>query len=250
MRGVATLAVVVAGLAFVGGADAVSPSFTAARLSSADVRRMVGTSWHRGCPVALADLRLVTATYWGFDKRAHTGRIVVHRDVAADVLAVLRRLYAARFPIRRMVPVDAYGGSDFRSIEADNTSAFNCRYVDGTTRWSEHAYGRAIDLNPIENPYVTASGTTSHPASRRYPPARAVPPRHGGRGRRGRPRVRRRRLGLGRPLVGRTRLPALLGERSLSAKRSGRPGSNRRHSAWKADALPTELHPHGSSVAP
>ena len=250
MRGVATLAVVVAGLAFVGGADAVSPSFTAARLSSADVRRMVGTSWHRGCPVALADLRLVTATYWGFDKRAHTGRIVVHRDVAADVLAVLRRLYAARFPIRRMVPVDAYGGSDYRSIEADNTSAFNCRYVDGTTRWSEHAYGRAIDLNPIENPYVTSSGTTSHPASRRYPPSRAVSPRHGGRGRRGRPRVRRRRLGLGRPLVGRTRLPALLGERSLSAKRSGRPGSNRRHSAWKADALPTELHPHGSSVAP
>jgi len=168
MRRVATLAVVVAGLAVVGGADAVSPSFTAARLSSADVRRMVGTSWHRGCPVALAELRLVTATYWGFDKRAHTGRIVVHRDVAADVLAVLRRLYAARFPIRRMVPVDAYGGSDYRSIEADNTSAFNCRYVDGTTRWSEHAYGRAIDLNPIENPYVTSSGTTSHPASRRY----------------------------------------------------------------------------------
>ena len=168
MRGVATLAVVVAGLAFVGGADAVSPSFTAARLSSADVRRMVGTSWHRGCPVALADLRLVTATYWGFDKRAHTGRIVVHRDVAADVLVVLRRLYAARFPIRRMVPVDAYGGSDFRSIEADNTSAFNCRYVDGTTRWSEHAYGRAIDLNPIENPYVTAGGTTSHRASRSF----------------------------------------------------------------------------------
>ncbi len=168
MRGVATLAVVVAGLAFMGGADAVSPSFTAARLSSADVRRMVGTSWHRGCPVALADLRLVTATYWGFDKRAHTGRIVVHRDVAADVLAVLGRLYAARFPIRRMVPVDAYGGSDFRSIEADNTSAFNCRYVDGTTRWSEHAYGRAIDLNPIENPYVTAGGTTSHRASRSF----------------------------------------------------------------------------------
>ena len=167
MRRVATLAVVVAGLAFVGVADAVSPSFTAARLSSTDVRRMVGTSWHRGCPVALADLRLVTATYWGFDKRAHTGRIVVHRDVATEVVAVLRRLY----------PVDAYGGSDYRSIEADNTSAFNCRYVDGTTRWSEHAYGRAIDLNPIENPYVTSSGTTSHPASRRY--LRRAPYRRG-----------------------------------------------------------------------
>jgi hypothetical protein len=67
-----------------------------------------------------------------------------------------------------MEPVDAYGASDFRSIEADNTSAFNCRYVDGTTRWSEHAYGRAIDVNPIENPYVTSSGTTSHPASAPY----------------------------------------------------------------------------------
>ena len=129
---------------------------------------MTGTSWHRGCPVALSDLRLVTATYVGFDGRAHTGRIVVHRDAAAEVVAVLRRLYAARFPIRRMLPVDAFGGSDFRSIEADNTSAFNCRYVDGTTRWSEHAYGRAIDLNPIENPYVTSAGTTSHPASRPY----------------------------------------------------------------------------------
>ena len=129
---------------------------------------LIGVSWRRACPVPLRDLRVVTASHWGFDGRVHTGRLIVHRDVARDVVAVLRRLFAARFPIRRMVPVDAYGGSDFRSIEADNTSAFNCRYVDGTTRWSEHAYGRAIDLNPIENPYVTSAGTTSHLASRTY----------------------------------------------------------------------------------
>ena len=129
---------------------------------------MTGVSWRPGCPVSLDDLRLVRASHWGFDGRVHAGRIVVHRDVARDVLTVLRRLYAARFPIRRMVPVDAYGASDFRSIEADNTSAFNCRPVEGTTRWSEHAYGRAIDLNPIENPYVYADGTTSHRASRPY----------------------------------------------------------------------------------
>ncbi len=141
---------------------------TVARLTVEMRATMTGVSSHRGCPVSLDDLRLVRALYVGFDGRAHTGRIVVHRDVARDVVTVLRRLYAARFPIRRMVPVDAYGGSDFRSIEADNTSAFNCRYVDGTTRWSEHAYGRAIDLNPIENPYVTSSGTTSHAASRPY----------------------------------------------------------------------------------
>jgi hypothetical protein len=128
---------------------------------------MTGVSWKTGCPVGLADLRLITASHWGFDGRVRRGRLVVHRDVADDVVTVLRRLYAARFPIRRMVPVDVYGGSDFRSIEADNTSAFNCRYVEGTSRWSEHAYGRAIDLNPIENPYVSG-GKTSHVASRPY----------------------------------------------------------------------------------
>jgi hypothetical protein len=92
---------------------------------------------------------------------------VVHRAVAADLVRVFHRLYEARFAIRRMELVDRYGGSDFRSIEADNTSAFNCRYVDGSSRWSEHAYGRAIDVNPIENPYVSG-GRTSHPASEPY----------------------------------------------------------------------------------
>jgi hypothetical protein len=153
-----------------GVATAQTPPFrgTVSPLPATLRETMTGRSWHAGCPVGLDDLRLVRARYLGFDGRVHTGRLVVNRDVAHSVLGVLRRLYAARFPIRRMVPVDAYGASDFRSIEADNTSAFNCRYVDGTTRWSEHAYGRAIDLNPIENPYVTAAGTTSHAASRRY----------------------------------------------------------------------------------
>jgi len=153
------------------GAAAASPErFTGSvtPIPAALRETMTGVSWRPGCPVSLDDLRLVRASHWGLDGRAHAGRIVVHRDVARDVLTVLRRLYAARFPIRRMVPVDAYGASDFRSIEADNTSAFNCRPVEGTTRWSEHAYGRAIDLNPIENPYVYANGTTSHRASRPY----------------------------------------------------------------------------------
>jgi hypothetical protein len=138
---------------------------------------MTGVSWRPGCPVGLRDLRVVTARHWGFDGRVRTGRLVVHRDVAPAVLRVLRRLYVARFPIRRMVPVDAYGASDFRSIEADNTSAFNCRTVEGTSRWSEHAYGRAVDVNPLENPYVSAAGTTSHRRSRPY--VRRTPVRPG-----------------------------------------------------------------------
>ena len=129
--------------------------------------RMTGVSWRRGCPVSLRDLRVVSASYRGFDGQIHTGRLIVHRDVATQVVSVLAKLFAERFPIRGMEPVDAFGGSDYASIEADNTSAFNCRLVVGTSRWSEHAYGRAIDLNPLENPYVS-DGTTSHPGSRRY----------------------------------------------------------------------------------
>jgi hypothetical protein len=129
--------------------------------------QMTGVSWHPGCPVGLSDLRLITVTNRGFDGREHTGRLIANRDAAAALVAVFRRLYAARFPIRRMEPVDRYGGDDYRSIEADNTSSFNCRNATGSTRWSNHAYGRAIDVNPIENPYVSG-GTTSHPASRLY----------------------------------------------------------------------------------
>jgi hypothetical protein len=137
------------------------------RIDGAQAKRITGVSWRPGCPVALHDLRLLTLSHWGFDGRSRTGRLIVHRDVARELVQVFRDLYAARFPIRRMIPVDAYGGSDFRSIEADNTSAFNCRFVEGTTRWSNHAYGRAIDVNPIENPYVSG-GSTSHSASRPY----------------------------------------------------------------------------------
>ena len=128
---------------------------------------MTGVSWRAGCPVPLRDLRLLTLSHWGFDGEARKGRLIVHRDVARDMVVAFRRLYAAHFLVRRMVPIDAYGGSDYRSIEADNTSAFNCRYVEGTSRWSEHAFGRAIDVNPIENPYVS-NGRTSHRASIPY----------------------------------------------------------------------------------
>jgi hypothetical protein len=124
-------------------------------------------SWREGCPVGLDDLRLLTLSHWGFDGTVRRGRLIVHEDVAADVVSVFRTLFRARFPIRRMELVDRYGGDDFRSIEADNTSAFNCRAATGSGAWSNHAYGLAIDLNPLENPYVSR-GTTSHRRSIPY----------------------------------------------------------------------------------
>lgn len=115
-------------------------------------------SWHPGCPVAPARLRRLRVSYWGFDRRAHTGSVIVNARAVAPLTRVFSRLYAARFPLRRMRPIDAYGGSDERSLAADNTAAFNCRYAvaSGPKRWSVHAYGLAIDVNPVENPYLLA----------------------------------------------------------------------------------------------
>ncbi len=141
--------------------------FTAAvqPVRAADVR----FSYRTGCPVTPAQLRVVRLSYWGFDGRPHAGRLVVNRRVTGDVVAVFRRLYAARFPIRRMVPVSVYHGSDDASMAADNTSAFNCRRAVGsrTGRWSAHAYGEAIDVNPVENPYVL-NGRALPPAGKAY----------------------------------------------------------------------------------
>jgi hypothetical protein len=138
------------------------------KLTAAERKAMTGPVWRKGCPVGLGSLRALRVTNVGFDGRAHAGILVVHRAHAATALAALHALYDAHFPIRRMHPIQRYGGSDDRSIDDDNTSAFNCRAVTGGTGWSEHAYGRAIDLDPIENPYVYADGTTSHAASKPY----------------------------------------------------------------------------------
>jgi len=113
-------------------------------------------SWHPGCPVGPAQLRRIRLRYIGFDGAAHTGRLIVNERVVPQVIDVFRQLYAARFPIRRIVPIDVYHGNDDRSAAADNTSAFNCRkaVAPGATSWSMHAYGEAIDVNDVENPYL------------------------------------------------------------------------------------------------
>jgi D-alanyl-D-alanine carboxypeptidase len=126
-------------------------------------RAQLPHSWHRGCPVGPSSLRRLRLSYWGFDGKRHLGTLVVNRSAVGDVTVVFRRLYRARFPIRRMRPIDAYGGNDERSLAADNTAAFNCRYAvgPGPKRWSSHAHGQAIDVNPVENPYL--EGGRVHP---------------------------------------------------------------------------------------
>jgi D-alanyl-D-alanine carboxypeptidase len=134
-----------------------------------------GRFWQPGCPVGLSQLRLLTVSHWGFDGRVHEGQLVVNRDVAASVRKVFRRLYELRFPIRHMRLDDLYGPKRAFPSDGDVSGSFHCRQsvpspCTGGTRsghWSNHAYGHAIDLNPIENPYV-GCGRVHDPDSRPF----------------------------------------------------------------------------------
>jgi hypothetical protein len=117
----------------------------------------LGASWRPGCPVGPDALRLLRVSFHGYDGATHVGEIVVHRDVASDIVDLFRVLFNEKFPVQRMETIDAFGGDDQASMRANNTSGFNCRNVAGTNRISMHALGKAIDLNPLVNPYVTAT---------------------------------------------------------------------------------------------
>ena len=132
--------------AFVGNASVIPPSV---------LEKMHGLSIHEGCPVGPEDLRYLEISHWTLEHDVERGFLVVHRDVADEVLAAFRAMFELKFPIERMRLVSEYGGSDERSMEANNTSAFNCRSVTGRPGvYSKHSYGKAIDINPLINPYV------------------------------------------------------------------------------------------------
>jgi D-alanyl-D-alanine carboxypeptidase len=136
---------------------------------------LTGRFWHAGCPVRLSGLRLLTVSHWDFRGRVQTGQMVVNARYAGSLAKVFRRLYDLHFPIRHMRLGDAYGPRRNQPADGDVTYSFECRQAvpspcsggSGTGSWSEHAYGRAIDLNPIENPYV-GCGRSRERASRPY----------------------------------------------------------------------------------
>jgi len=143
-------------------------------LSPAQRGQLTGRYWHKGCPVSLAQLRVLTVTHWGFDGRAHTGQLVVNAKAARPLGRVFARLYQLRFPIRHLTFADAYGPAK-QPADGDISGSFECRQAvpspcsggKGTGSWSNHAYGLAVDLDPIENPYV-GCGQTRERASRPY----------------------------------------------------------------------------------
>ena len=134
-----------------------------------------GGFWHSGCPVALSDLRLVTMSYWGFDGRVQTGQLVVSKVASGPLKRAFGRLYRLHFPIHHMRLADYYGPKSGRPRDGDVTESFECRQAvpspctggNGTGSWSMHAYGLAVDINTVENPYV-GCGQSRDPAARKY----------------------------------------------------------------------------------
>jgi D-alanyl-D-alanine carboxypeptidase len=117
------------------------------------IRARMGATWSPTCPVRLTDLRYLTVSFRGFDGRPHTGELVVHRRVADQVVSVFARLYRAAFPIEEMRLVTTADLDAHPTGDGNNTAAFVCRAARNQRRWSAHAYGLAVDVNPFQNPY-------------------------------------------------------------------------------------------------
>jgi D-alanyl-D-alanine carboxypeptidase len=146
-------------------------------LSAALAAKMRGTTWNPGCPVPLDGLSLLHFNYWGFGGNVLRGPMVVNATVAEDVLWVFHQLYDARFPLKRVslsTPFHPKAFAQHRRIDSNRsvTASFNCRPVVTATGpgddFSQHAYGLAIDINPLQNPYVTTDGFVRNRAAEPY----------------------------------------------------------------------------------
>ena len=130
------------------------PVFKVQEIEPALLAKINNVTWHAGCPVPASDLRELRVSYWNFKGEPDNGSLVVNRAVAKDLRKIFQRLFRHGFMIERMEPVETYAGNDERSMEANNTSSFNCRDVTGRKgKFSNHSWGRAIDINPLTNPY-------------------------------------------------------------------------------------------------
>ena len=128
--------------------------FTASRITEEIYNRINGCSYVENDDIALEDLRYLKILHIGFDGEEHEGELIVNQVIADDVLEIMQELYQNEYPIERMVLVDEYGGDDEISMQANNTSCFNYRTVEGSNNLSKHSYGLAIDINPFYNPCV------------------------------------------------------------------------------------------------
>jgi hypothetical protein len=136
----------------------IHPVFRVQEISPDVVAKIERSTWHAGCPVPVNQLRLLVLSYWNFNREPSIGLLIANKAVAKDLKSVFQKLFRHGFMIERMELIENYGGNDVLSMEANNTSGFNCRDITlHPGKFSNHSWGRAVDINPLTNPYVKGS---------------------------------------------------------------------------------------------
>ncbi|HKI78814.1 MAG TPA: M15 family metallopeptidase [Ignavibacteriaceae bacterium] len=115
-----------------------------------------------------ADQRIVEVYYFSFDNKLHKGQVVIQKDLVEDIKWIFEKIKGNEFPVDKVIPVVKFNWSDEKSMKANNSSAFNYRFIANTTKLSNHSTGRAIDINPWQNPQII-NGTT-FPSGAKYQP--------------------------------------------------------------------------------
>ncbi len=128
--------------------------FTYGDLPEEIIEKIMGKSYLVNDTVALKDLSYLKVSYWGFDEKSHIGEIIVNKEVAKDLVEIFQELYEVKYPIEKIRLIDEYDADDNLSMEDNNSSSFCFRPVVGSSKLSKHSYGLAIDINPLQNPYV------------------------------------------------------------------------------------------------
>ena len=136
--------------------------FKASTISDNIYKRIYGKSYKPNCTIPRSELRYLRVLHYTLDGKIRLGEIVCHKDIARDLTDIFRQLFDAHYPIENIRLVDDYDADDERAMNANNTSCFNFRYVAGSKVLSNHSRGKAIDINPLYNPYVKrrTNGTT------------------------------------------------------------------------------------------
>ena len=116
--------------------------------------RIKGVSYKDNCPIPLSDLRYLHVLHIGFDGQTHEGELICNKKIAEDLLEIFEDLYQANYQIEKIRLIDEYGADDEASMEDNNSSCFNFRYISHTNKISKHGYGLAVDINTLYNPYV------------------------------------------------------------------------------------------------
>ena len=140
------------------GKKNLADSFSSQPISKEIAKRIIGKSFVNNKQISIEQLRFLKVSYIGFDGSEKIGEMIVNEKVATDVLKIFKELYLAKYPIEKIRLIDDYNASDEASMNDNNTSSFCYREITGGGMISLHGLGLAIDINPVQNPYIKTKG--------------------------------------------------------------------------------------------